>query len=93
MINYIFSHLDGEFFFLDPETKISKVAPDYWKKVASATFTVFLRVKFFPDDIYYILYVFFIVYIYCISYLDCLLKDPLTSGFYLCLLVLGSPMW
>ncbi|XP_048061212.1 tyrosine-protein phosphatase non-receptor type 13 isoform X1 [Megalobrama amblycephala] len=47
---------DGEFFFLDPETKISKVAPDYWKKVASATFTVFLRVKFFPDDISYILH-------------------------------------
>ncbi|XP_042593142.1 FERM and PDZ domain-containing protein 2 isoform X2 [Cyprinus carpio] len=47
---------DGEFFFLDPETKISKVAPDYWKKVASATFTIFLRVKFFPDDISYILH-------------------------------------
>ncbi|XP_059422061.1 FERM and PDZ domain-containing protein 2-like isoform X2 [Carassius carassius] len=47
---------DGEFFFLDPETKISKVAPDYWKKVASATFTLFLRVKFFPDDISYVLH-------------------------------------
>ncbi|XP_052427841.1 tyrosine-protein phosphatase non-receptor type 13 isoform X2 [Carassius gibelio] len=47
---------DGEFFFLDPETKISKVAPDYWKKVASAPFTLFLRVKFFPDDISYILH-------------------------------------
>uniref|UniRef100_A0A672PXX7 Tyrosine-protein phosphatase non-receptor type 13-like n=1 Tax=Sinocyclocheilus grahami TaxID=75366 RepID=A0A672PXX7_SINGR len=47
---------DGEFFFLDPETKISKVAPDCWKKVASATFTLFLRVKFFPDDISYILH-------------------------------------
>ncbi|XP_016430038.1 tyrosine-protein phosphatase non-receptor type 13-like isoform X1 [Sinocyclocheilus rhinocerous] len=47
---------DGEFFFLDPETKISKVAPDYWKKVASAKFTLFLRVKFFPDDISYILH-------------------------------------
>ncbi|XP_042625054.1 tyrosine-protein phosphatase non-receptor type 13-like isoform X1 [Cyprinus carpio] len=47
---------DGEFFFLDPETKISKVAPDYWKKVASATFTLFLRVRFFPDDISYILH-------------------------------------
>ncbi|KAG1950408.1 tyrosine-protein phosphatase non-receptor type 13 [Pimephales promelas] len=47
---------DGEYFFLDPETKISKVAPDYWKKVASATFTLFLRVKFFPDDISYILH-------------------------------------
>ncbi|XP_073776240.1 FERM and PDZ domain-containing protein 2 isoform X4 [Danio rerio] len=47
---------DGEFFFLDPETKISKVAPDYWKKVASATFTLYLRVRFFPDDISYILH-------------------------------------
>ncbi|XP_077092850.1 FERM and PDZ domain-containing protein 2 isoform X3 [Siphateles boraxobius] len=47
---------DGEYFFLDPETKISKVAPDYWKKLASATFTLFLRVKFFPDDISYILH-------------------------------------
>jgi len=57
-----FSHLDGEYFFLDPETKISKVAPDYWKKVASATFTLFLRVKFFPDDISYILYIFFLLF-------------------------------
>ncbi|TRY83635.1 hypothetical protein DNTS_003864 [Danionella cerebrum] len=47
---------DSEFFFLDPETKISKVAPDYWKKVASASFTLFLRVKFFPDDMSYILH-------------------------------------
>ncbi|KAI7805901.1 tyrosine-protein phosphatase non-receptor type 13 isoform X1 [Triplophysa rosa] len=47
---------DGEYFFLDQETKVSKVAPDSWKKVASATFTLFLRVKFFPDDISYILH-------------------------------------
>ncbi|XP_051507170.1 tyrosine-protein phosphatase non-receptor type 13-like [Myxocyprinus asiaticus] len=47
---------DGEFFFLDHETKISKVAPDSWKKVACATFTLFLCVKFFPDDISYILH-------------------------------------
>ncbi|XP_055025310.2 FERM and PDZ domain-containing protein 2 isoform X1 [Misgurnus anguillicaudatus] len=47
---------DGEFFFLDQETKISKVAPDSWKKAASVTFTLFLRVKFFPDDISYILH-------------------------------------
>ncbi|XP_052007105.1 FERM and PDZ domain-containing protein 2 isoform X1 [Xyrauchen texanus] len=47
---------DGEYFFLDNETKISKVAPDSWKKVTCATFTIFLRVKFFPDDISYILH-------------------------------------
>uniref|UniRef100_A0A672RIF8 FERM domain-containing protein n=1 Tax=Sinocyclocheilus grahami TaxID=75366 RepID=A0A672RIF8_SINGR len=39
---YTFVYSYGEFFFLDPETKISKVAPDYWKKVASAKFTLFL---------------------------------------------------
>lgn len=70
----MFSHLDGEFFFLDPETKISKVAPDYWKKVASATFTLYLRVRFFPDDISYILYVFYLLFKYTSS-CDCLVED------------------
>lgn len=46
---------DDEFFFLDPETKISKVAPDIWKKTPSASFALFLRVKFFVDDIRLIL--------------------------------------
>ncbi|TSK22776.1 FERM and PDZ domain-containing protein 2 [Bagarius yarrelli] len=47
---------DGEFFFLNHETKISKVAPDCWKKLPSSTFTLFLRVKFFTDDVSYILH-------------------------------------
>ncbi|XP_076830968.1 LOW QUALITY PROTEIN: tyrosine-protein phosphatase non-receptor type 13 [Brachyhypopomus gauderio] len=47
---------DDEFFFLDHETKISKVAPDSWKKVATATFTLYLRVKFFADDVSFILH-------------------------------------
>ncbi|KAI4877633.1 hypothetical protein NFI96_022984 [Prochilodus magdalenae] len=47
---------DEEFFFLDHETKISKVAPDSWKKVAASTFSLFLRVKFFADDISFILH-------------------------------------
>ncbi|KAM6956345.1 tyrosine-protein phosphatase non-receptor type 13 [Aplochiton taeniatus] len=47
---------DAEYFFLDHETKISKVAPDSWKKVQMASFMVFLRVKFFVDDISFILH-------------------------------------
>ncbi|KAK2824256.1 hypothetical protein Q5P01_021431 [Channa striata] len=47
---------DDEYFFLDHETKISKVAPDSWKKGHISTFLVFLRVKFFVDDIAYILH-------------------------------------
>ncbi|XP_030019311.1 FERM and PDZ domain-containing protein 2 isoform X3 [Sphaeramia orbicularis] len=42
---------DNEFFFLDNDTKISKVAPDGWKKVPSTTFVLFFRVKFFVNDI------------------------------------------
>ncbi|KAK0135607.1 FERM and PDZ domain-containing protein 2 [Merluccius polli] len=47
---------DDEYFFLDHETKISKVAPEYWKKMALSSFTLFLRVKFFVDDIAFILH-------------------------------------
>uniref|UniRef100_A0A672ZVM9 FERM and PDZ domain containing 2 n=1 Tax=Sphaeramia orbicularis TaxID=375764 RepID=A0A672ZVM9_9TELE len=47
---------DDEYFFLDHETKISKVAPDTWKKGQIDTFLVFLRVKFFVDDISFILH-------------------------------------
>nr|XP_029496869.1 tyrosine-protein phosphatase non-receptor type 13-like isoform X1 [Oncorhynchus nerka] len=47
---------DDEYFFLDHEIKISKVAPDSWKKVVSTSFLVFLRVKFFVDDISFILH-------------------------------------
>uniref|UniRef100_A0A8C7YKX6 Uncharacterized protein n=1 Tax=Oryzias sinensis TaxID=183150 RepID=A0A8C7YKX6_9TELE len=47
---------DDEYFFLDHETKISKVAPDSWKKGQISSFVVFLRVKFFVDDISFILH-------------------------------------
>ncbi|KAM9345396.1 tyrosine-protein phosphatase non-receptor type 13 [Symphorus nematophorus] len=47
---------DDEYFFLEHETKISKVAPDSWKKGQISSFLVFLRVKFFVDDISFILH-------------------------------------
>ncbi|XP_069573989.1 tyrosine-protein phosphatase non-receptor type 13 [Brachyistius frenatus] len=47
---------DDEYFFLDHETKISKIAPDCWKKGQISSFLVFLRVKFFVDDISFILH-------------------------------------
>ncbi|KAM6951177.1 FERM and PDZ domain-containing protein 2 [Aplochiton taeniatus] len=42
---------DNEFFFLDTDTKISKVAPDGWKKVPASMFVLFLRVKYFVSDV------------------------------------------
>ncbi|XP_078146913.1 FERM and PDZ domain-containing protein 2 [Centroberyx gerrardi] len=42
---------DNEFFFLENDTKISKVAPDSWKKVPTTTFVLFFRIKFFVNDI------------------------------------------
>nr|XP_019938387.1 PREDICTED: FERM and PDZ domain-containing protein 2 [Paralichthys olivaceus] len=42
---------DSEFFFVDNDTKISKVAPDSWKKVPTTTFVLYFRVKFFVSDI------------------------------------------
>ncbi|XP_068183259.1 tyrosine-protein phosphatase non-receptor type 13 [Antennarius striatus] len=47
---------DDEYFFLEHETKISKVAPDGWKKGQILSFLVFLRVKYFVDDIAFILH-------------------------------------
>ncbi|XP_061667009.1 FERM and PDZ domain-containing protein 2 [Syngnathoides biaculeatus] len=47
---------DNEFFFVDNDTKISKVAPDSWKKVPSTTFVLFFRIKFFVNDISTILH-------------------------------------
>ncbi|XP_078290629.1 FERM and PDZ domain-containing protein 2 isoform X3 [Panthera onca] len=43
---------DKEFFFLDDETRLCKIAPEGWseqpqKKASSNTFTLFLRIKFF----------------------------------------------
>ncbi|KAM9425893.1 FERM and PDZ domain-containing protein 2 [Pholidichthys leucotaenia] len=42
---------DNEFFFVDNDTKLSKVAPDSWKKVPTTTFVLYFRVKFFVYDI------------------------------------------
>ncbi|XP_035853118.1 FERM and PDZ domain-containing protein 2 isoform X1 [Sander lucioperca] len=42
---------DNEFFFVDNDAKISKVAPDSWKKVPTTTFVLFFRIKFFVNDI------------------------------------------
>ena len=50
-----FHFADDEYFFLEHETKISKVAPDSWKKGQISSFLVFLRVKYFVDDISFIL--------------------------------------
>ncbi|KAI2658860.1 FERM and PDZ domain-containing protein 2 [Labeo rohita] len=38
---------DNEFFFLDNDTKMSKVAPDAWKKVPTATFVLHFRIRYF----------------------------------------------
>ncbi|KAJ4948878.1 hypothetical protein JOQ06_020401 [Pogonophryne albipinna] len=47
---------DDEYFFLDNETKISKIAPDSWRKGQILSFLVFLRVKFFVDDMSFVLH-------------------------------------
>ncbi|XP_054456293.1 tyrosine-protein phosphatase non-receptor type 13 [Anoplopoma fimbria] len=47
---------DDEYFFLDHEMKISKIAPDSWKKGQISSFLVFLRVKFFVDDMSFVLH-------------------------------------
>ncbi|XP_064833391.1 tyrosine-protein phosphatase non-receptor type 13 isoform X2 [Oncorhynchus masou masou] len=47
---------DNEFFFIDPDAKLSKVAPEGWKeepkkKKPDIQFNLFLRIKFFLDDV------------------------------------------
>uniref|UniRef100_A0A8C2J8R7 Tyrosine-protein phosphatase non-receptor type 20 n=1 Tax=Cyprinus carpio TaxID=7962 RepID=A0A8C2J8R7_CYPCA len=47
---------DDEFYFVEPDAKLSKVAPDGWKddprkKKMDVNFNLFLRIKFFQDDI------------------------------------------
>ncbi|XP_061732538.1 tyrosine-protein phosphatase non-receptor type 13 isoform X1 [Nerophis ophidion] len=42
---------DNEFFFVNPDAKLSKVAPDGWKKKSDMSFNLFLRIKFFLDDV------------------------------------------
>lgn len=56
---WMFSHslLDNEYFFVDPDLKLTKVAPDGWKEEpkkkskATVNFTLFFRIKFFMDDV------------------------------------------
>uniref|UniRef100_A0AAR2JVV5 Tyrosine-protein phosphatase non-receptor type 13 n=1 Tax=Pygocentrus nattereri TaxID=42514 RepID=A0AAR2JVV5_PYGNA len=50
---------DDEFFFIDSDTKLSKVAPDGWKedpkkKKTDVSFNLFLRIRFFHDDVNFI---------------------------------------
>lgn len=52
---FLFHSADDEYFFLDNETKISKIAPDSWRKGQILSFLVFLRVKFFVDDMSFVL--------------------------------------
>uniref|UniRef100_A0A3Q2HI50 Tyrosine-protein phosphatase non-receptor type 13 n=1 Tax=Equus caballus TaxID=9796 RepID=A0A3Q2HI50_HORSE len=48
---------DNEYFFVDPDLKLTKVAPDGWKEEpkkkskATVNFTLFFRIKFFMDDV------------------------------------------
>uniref|UniRef100_A0A8C5JG16 Tyrosine-protein phosphatase non-receptor type 13 n=1 Tax=Junco hyemalis TaxID=40217 RepID=A0A8C5JG16_JUNHY len=48
---------DNEFFFVDPDIKLSKVAPEGWKEEPKkknkppVNFTLFFRIKFFVDDV------------------------------------------
>ncbi|CAH2301689.1 tyrosine- phosphatase non-receptor type 13 isoform X1 [Pelobates cultripes] len=48
---------DNEFFFIDLDLKLSKVAPEGWKEdvkkkgKSAVNFTLFFRVKFFVDDV------------------------------------------
>uniref|UniRef100_A0A8B9GLR5 Tyrosine-protein phosphatase non-receptor type 20 n=1 Tax=Astyanax mexicanus TaxID=7994 RepID=A0A8B9GLR5_ASTMX len=50
---------DDEFFFIDSDTKLLKVAPDGWKedpkkKKTDVNFNLFLRIRFFHDDVNFI---------------------------------------
>lgn len=51
-----FCAVDDEFFFVEPDAKLTKVAPDGWKddpkkKKTDVNFNLFLRIKFFLDDV------------------------------------------
>ncbi|XP_058263000.1 FERM and PDZ domain-containing protein 2 [Hemibagrus wyckioides] len=45
------AYTDNKFFFLDNDTKISKIAPESWKKVPTSTFVLHVRIKFFISDV------------------------------------------
>ncbi|KAM6221994.1 tyrosine-protein phosphatase non-receptor type 13 [Rhynchocyon petersi] len=48
---------ENEYFFVDPDVKLTKVAPEGWKEEpkkkskATVNFTLFFRIKFFMDDV------------------------------------------
>ncbi|XP_037385445.2 LOW QUALITY PROTEIN: tyrosine-protein phosphatase non-receptor type 13 [Talpa occidentalis] len=48
---------DNEYFFVEPDLKLTKVAPEGWKEEpkkkgkATVQFTLFFRIKFFMDDV------------------------------------------
>ncbi|XP_006885384.1 PREDICTED: tyrosine-protein phosphatase non-receptor type 13 [Elephantulus edwardii] len=48
---------DNEYFFVDPDLKLTKVAPEGWKEEpkkkskTTVNFTLFFRIKFFMDDV------------------------------------------
>ncbi|XP_036886557.1 tyrosine-protein phosphatase non-receptor type 13 isoform X8 [Sturnira hondurensis] len=48
---------ENEYFFVDPDLKLTKVAPEGWKEEpkkknkATVPFTLFFRIKFFMDDV------------------------------------------
>ena len=55
-LSKIHTHTDNEFFFVDADAKLSKVAPEGWKedpkkKKSDVPFNLFLRIKFFLDDV------------------------------------------
>lgn len=51
------SVVDNEYFFVDSDLKLTKVAPEGWKEEpkkknrATVNFTLFFRIKFFMDDV------------------------------------------
>lgn len=48
---------ENEYFFVDPDLKLTKVAPEGWKEEpkkkgkTTVDFTLFFRIKFFMDDV------------------------------------------
>ena len=54
---YVYTCTDNEHFFLEPDLKLHKIAPEGWKEgwkgggVPAVTLTLYLRVKFYPDDL------------------------------------------
>lgn len=56
-LNVFYSALENEYFFVDPDLKLTKVAPEGWKEEpkkknkATVNFTLFFRIKFFMDDV------------------------------------------